>query len=243
MKQPVILSLAMMFLFVPILRAQTSLPPEVARHGYADTIVVNTKLISVDDPGWNTNPGNIYQGMAIKGDRIIALGTNEHIRSLADSRTKVLYLTGQTVIPGIIESHDHIFGDPAFAAQMGIRNPGVSVRVEAAKDIEIAPHHITRTSRVKIATDDRRVTANAQDRSPLPGISNIEPPVSQNLLRLLPGVKKNEMLYVGGLGQESQIRIHQRTPKEPKILDAGYTDSENGIASWFLCAPRARSNH
>ncbi|OFW40283.1 MAG: hypothetical protein A3J28_07585 [Acidobacteria bacterium RIFCSPLOWO2_12_FULL_60_22] len=139
MGKPAILSLAVLALLIlsaPILRAQTPLPPEVAKHGYADTIVVNTKVISVDDAGLNNNPGHIYEAMAIKGDRIIALGTSERIRTLADSNTTVLDLSGQTVIPGIVESHVHIFGDPAFAAQMGLKNPGVFVRVEAAKDIE-----------------------------------------------------------------------------------------------------------
>src|SRR3970040_1669813 len=101
MGKPAILSLAVLALLIlsaPILRAQTPLPPEVAKHGYADTIVVNTKVISVDDAGLNNNPGHIYEAMAIKGDRIIALGTSERIRALADSNTKVLDLTGQTVI-------------------------------------------------------------------------------------------------------------------------------------------------
>jgi len=132
----VIAVVAFLLRFDLMLCAQTPLPPEVARHGYADTIVINAKIISVDDAGLNNNPGRIYEAMAVKGTRIMALGTTERIRLLADSNTKVLDLTGQTIIPGVVESHVHIFGDPAFAAQMGLRMPGISVRVEAARDIE-----------------------------------------------------------------------------------------------------------
>ena len=116
--------------------AQGGLPPEVAKQGYADTIIVNGHIISVDDGGLNENPGHIYEAMAIKGHRIQALGTTDRIRTLANADTKVLDLNGMTVIPGIVESHVHIFGDARIASQMGIQSPGTFVAVEAAKDME-----------------------------------------------------------------------------------------------------------
>ncbi|MBI4441761.1 MAG: amidohydrolase family protein [Acidobacteria bacterium] len=119
---------------------QGSLPPEVEQHGYADLIVVNTKIVSMDDAGINTNPGNIYGAMAVKRGRIIALGTTQRIRSLANSNTKVFDLTGKFVLPGLIDSHKHLFGDGGggFDEAMGIRTPdrGVRVTVQAGKDIE-----------------------------------------------------------------------------------------------------------
>ncbi len=113
-----------------------ALPPEVAQNGYADTIVINAKIISVDDAGYNNNPGHIYQGMAIKKDRIMALGTAERIRAMADSHTTVYDMAGMTIIPGVVESHVHIFGDPALAAEMGLKGAALSVNVEAGRDIE-----------------------------------------------------------------------------------------------------------
>ncbi len=134
--------------------AQQGLPPEVARSGYADMIVVNRKIISVDDDGYNTNPGNIYEAMAIKSRRIQALGTNERIRTLANADTQVVDLRGQTVIPGIVESHVHIFGDARIAAQMGIRSPGKFIAVDAGKDIE--------TTRLKVETAIRDAVGESQ---------------------------------------------------------------------------------
>ena len=131
-----ILVLGMVFSAHPFLDAQTALPPEVAAQGFADTIIVNTKIISVDDPGYNDNTGHIYEAMAVKGKRIMALGTSDRIRTMADSKTTVLDLKGQTVIPGIVESHVHIFGDPVFAAEMGLGGAATNVSVVAGKDIE-----------------------------------------------------------------------------------------------------------
>ncbi|MSO20054.1 MAG: hypothetical protein EXQ56_06240 [Acidobacteria bacterium] len=117
------------------LSAQT-LPTEVSKQGYADSIYVNGKVISVDDAGYNQNPGRIYEAIAVKNNRLQALGTSERIRTMANAETKVFDLKGQTVIPGIVESHVHIFGDARIAAEMGIQSPGISIGVEAGKDME-----------------------------------------------------------------------------------------------------------
>ncbi|MBI4441763.1 MAG: amidohydrolase family protein [Acidobacteria bacterium] len=126
--------------FFPLwIQAQGALPPEVERHGYADLVVVNGKIVSMDDAGINTNPGNIYEAMAAKGGRIIALGTNQHIRTLANTNTTVFDLAGKLVIPGIIHTHTHLYGGgDGFDEEMGIRTPdrGVRVNVMAGRDIE-----------------------------------------------------------------------------------------------------------
>jgi predicted amidohydrolase YtcJ len=118
--------------------AQGTLPPEVAKHGYADMVVFNGKIVSMDDIGYNQNPGNIYQAMAIKGDRIMALGTNERIQTLANSDTQRIDLKGMTVLPGIVETHVHLFGGGAVGAELGIKYPdkGMAINVQAGKDME-----------------------------------------------------------------------------------------------------------
>ena len=86
------------------------LAPEVARYGYADTIFVNGKVVSMDDTSTSTEVGNVYQSLAVKGTRIVKLGTNDEVRGLAGPETTVFDLNGRTMIPGIIESHRHIYG-------------------------------------------------------------------------------------------------------------------------------------
>ena len=51
------------------------LPPEVERMGYADTIFINGKVVSMDDGSPSADVGNIYQALAVKGDQIMKLGT------------------------------------------------------------------------------------------------------------------------------------------------------------------------
>ncbi len=86
------------------------LAPEVAQQGYADTIFVNGKVVSMDDVSRSTNVGTIYEAIAIKGDSIMKLGTNSQVRAVAGPDTLILDLRGKTLMPGIIEPHSHMYG-------------------------------------------------------------------------------------------------------------------------------------
>jgi predicted amidohydrolase YtcJ len=55
------------------------------------------------------NPSNPHvQAIAVKGDEIMKVGSNDDITPLIDKNTKVIQLDGKTVIPGIIDTHIHV---------------------------------------------------------------------------------------------------------------------------------------
>jgi len=133
------LSLVLALLLQPgSLRGQ-GLPPEVERMGYADTIFVDGKVVSMEDASTSTDVGRVYQAIAVKGDKIMKLGTNQEIRSLGGRFTKVFDLNGRTLIPGIIETHQHIYGGAfRFADRFGLKFPpqGIEIQATADKDLE-----------------------------------------------------------------------------------------------------------
>lgn len=47
------------------------------------------------------------QALAVKGDRVVAVGANEDIKPLKGARTKVVDLRGKVVVPGFVDSHTH----------------------------------------------------------------------------------------------------------------------------------------
>lgn len=47
------------------------------------------------------------QALAVRNDRIVALGTNEALAVYAGPETTVIDLAGQTAVPGLIEGHGH----------------------------------------------------------------------------------------------------------------------------------------
>lgn len=84
----------------------------------ADIILINGKIFTSD----STRP--YVQALAIKGERILAVGDNQSIEKQAGAKTRRIDLQGKTVIPGINDAHDHIgFGAShgrfiAFPAEM-----------------------------------------------------------------------------------------------------------------------------
>ena len=63
--------------------------------------------------------GNIYtvnerqpraEAIAVKGGRIIFVGSNADAKKYQSSETKTIDLAGKTVVPGLTDSHCHIFG-------------------------------------------------------------------------------------------------------------------------------------
>ncbi|HEY2845918.1 MAG TPA: amidohydrolase, partial [Bryobacteraceae bacterium] len=67
----------------------------------ADTVLINGKILTVD------SQSSVRQAVAIRGDRILAVGSTADIRKLAGSSTRTIDLQGRTVIPGLIDSHLH----------------------------------------------------------------------------------------------------------------------------------------
>ena len=68
-------------------------PPEL--------IVYHGKIVTVD-PQFR-----IAEAMAIAGERIVAVGSNDDVLRLAGPNTKRIDLSGKTVMPGLIDSHLH----------------------------------------------------------------------------------------------------------------------------------------
>jgi len=77
----------------PMLHAQPSAP---------DLILSNGKIITVDERF------TVAQAVAIKGDRIVAVGDNQAIAQLAGPNTRRIDLMGRTVTPGLIDNHMHL---------------------------------------------------------------------------------------------------------------------------------------
>src|SRR5712671_1615987 len=67
----------------------------------ADTILVNGKIVTVDDRF------SIAESLAIRGTRIVAVGSAAETERLKGAQTRVIDLNRRTVIPGLIDNHAH----------------------------------------------------------------------------------------------------------------------------------------
>jgi len=114
-------------------------PALVEEMGWADTVLINGRIVTMDD---RTNtpdtPGNIYQAMAIKGKKIMALGTDVEMRRMAGKNTELVDLGGRTTIPGLIQTHYHLFSSAAwkYGPQLGFTDPSIKLNVMADTTVE-----------------------------------------------------------------------------------------------------------
>jgi hypothetical protein len=72
-----------------------------AQNDGADIILLHANIFT----GSEAHPR--AEAIAIKGDRILAVGSNEEISSLARAKTKKIDAAGRLVIPGIMDTHIH----------------------------------------------------------------------------------------------------------------------------------------
>lgn len=102
-----------------------------------DTIFVNGKIITVDDRF------SIAQAIAIRGDRIAAVGTNDKIRALATPSTRVVDLQGNAVVPGLIDTHIHFIRAASYWSKEArldlVRSRKQALEMLAAKAKSAAP--------------------------------------------------------------------------------------------------------
>jgi len=71
-----------------------------------DLILINGKIFT-------SNSGQPYaEALAIRGERIVAVGASKDIVALAGTATRRIDLAGHTVIPGINDAHDHLGSAP-----------------------------------------------------------------------------------------------------------------------------------
>jgi predicted amidohydrolase YtcJ len=103
--------------------------PAAAAADAADVVLINGKVVTVDDRF------TIAQAVAIKGARIVAVGSSANMQKLAGNSAKVIDLRGRTVIPGLIDNHAH-FVRVAEKWHYEMRLDGITSRAQAIRMIE-----------------------------------------------------------------------------------------------------------
>jgi hypothetical protein len=93
-----------LFVACAVVVAAAALAGCAARVEPADLVLHNGKIATVD----TARPS--AQALAVRGDSIVALGTDEEINAYIGDKTQVIDLAGKLAIPGLIDSHLHFMG-------------------------------------------------------------------------------------------------------------------------------------
>ena len=131
------LSLLSLIVLTPVMAQQ--LPELVGQQGYADLVLFNGKVVSMEDRSTTPNTtGRVVDAMAVKGKKIMALGSEQEMRRLSGPNTRLVDVGGRTVIPGLIQTHYHIFGTAArvYGPQNGLTDESIKLTVMSETSAE-----------------------------------------------------------------------------------------------------------
>lgn|GEM_PF-2845855 len=94
-----------------------------------DVIFFNGKVFTSDSEHlW-------AEAVAVKGNRILAVGSNQTIRVLAGHETKLLDLDHRTVIPGLNDAHVHVLVPQGVPLNVPVFVPGPGPTVQEVLDL------------------------------------------------------------------------------------------------------------
>ncbi|MED1782367.1 amidohydrolase [Brevibacillus fortis] len=68
----------------------------------ADIVFLNGQVITVNQENW------VAEAVAVRGNRILAVGSGEDMKQLVQPHTTVIDLQGKSLLPGFIDAHLHI---------------------------------------------------------------------------------------------------------------------------------------
>src|SRR2546421_9651069 len=118
------LLLSLSLSLAPVLFAQSAAP---------DLIIYDAKIFTGD-------PATPWaQAIAITGDHITAVGTNDQVRSMAARSTKSRDAQGRVVIPGLNDALVQQCTTPAFAIGSELDASGEDVRAAIAGAVDETP--------------------------------------------------------------------------------------------------------
>lgn len=131
----------------------------VAGEGAPETVYVNGKIVTLDPAESNA------EALAVRGGRLLAVGSNDAVRALAGPKTRTVDLGARTVVPGFIESHCHSLGaaraalDGDYAEVRSLAELKDWIRRRAAQVppgtwIEVPRNEITRLAEQRFPTPE-----------------------------------------------------------------------------------------
>jgi predicted amidohydrolase YtcJ len=111
------------------------LAPNARSEVPADLVLIHGTLLTVDAKD------SVAQALAVRGGKIVAIGTDQDILRLAGARTRRIDLHGRTATPGLIDSHAHI-ADGGVAELYHVRLSDVATVAEAVRRVRAGIGHL-----------------------------------------------------------------------------------------------------
>ena len=105
----------------------------------ADLVLLGGSVVTLSEAG-------VAEGIAIRGDRIVAVGSSSEVRAYVGPETRVVELDGRSVIPGLADNHFHGIGGGPGVDLSRTRSIADVIEAVAARAAEIRAGEVIRTN-------------------------------------------------------------------------------------------------
>jgi hypothetical protein len=105
----------------------------------ADLVLLGGSVVTLSEAG-------VAEGIAIRGDRIVAVGSSSEVRAYVGPETRVVELDGRSVIPGLADNHFHGIGGGPGVDLSRTRSIADVVEAVAARAAETRAGEVIRTN-------------------------------------------------------------------------------------------------
>lgn len=125
----------------------------------ADAIFIGGDIVTVDD----AHPG--AEALAVKGGKIVAIGTRAEVEKTKGASTKVVDLAGRTLLPAFLDAHSHYISALTVANQVNLYAPPAG----PGKDPESIVAELVKYRDAKKIAKGEVVQAYGYDDNVMPG--------------------------------------------------------------------------
>ena len=199
-----------------------------ARGGGPDQILLNGKVFTAD-------PAHPWAAaIAIRGDRIVAVGPSDSIRALAGPHTRIHDLAGRTVIPGINDAHAHV--GPAPRAVAVATTPQAGLR-EVVESLAVASRRRPRGVWLLATIGDRVLDEPRANRFFLDSVAPDDPVVLESWAGHA-AILNSAALGAVGLGHDTGDPLGGRYGRAPR---SGALDGRLSEYAWWSVRRRLSS--
>ncbi len=206
---------------IPLVLAALTLaacgPKDEAADAEVSLVLVNGRVYTLDwpeaapdgtldedapwDGGWRPDA----EAVAIRGDRIAFVGTSREALELRGENTRVVDLAGATVIPGLVDSHTHVFGVGAALERVNL--VGVETEEEAVARVVERAKSVPAGEWIVGRGWDEGEWANRYPDKALLSQAVPDHPVFLASLHGFAGWANQEALDVAGITAESEVPV------------------------------------
>ena len=154
-----------------------------------------------DESGWHPDA----EAIAIQGGEILFVGSNQDAMEFKGESSRVIDLAGATVIPGLVDSHTHVFGLGALLDQVSLigaatEEEAVALIVERAKSVPKGEWIVGRGW-------DEGAWANAYPDKALLTAAVPDHPVFMDSLHSFGGWSNQAALDAAGITAETEVPV------------------------------------